>query len=232
MNRMTRSGLCVAIVVGLIGFGRSAEAVPIVSMHMDFGYGDLIFDAAPGGIVSGETFFETDNDAHFDTVPDSFAILDSSTLFLSSGPFQSAQVTATNPSGDPETYTYSYAGNGTLTSDFVLELPGGTTHNGSFTAVIGPVVFTSNKSTFDGSGSIAVSSLMFDPATAALFGVSGPLEGQYSMYLDFNNDDFGETHRVGTSFGTIDLVPQAVPEPSLLALLPAGLGWALSRRRR
>ena len=220
-----------ALVVFLtVAIARAADALPVsydAELWAEQDYGNLLFSNSPGTKAFNEwelggehplTMFRGD--------PNDYPIATGAILW-ESGLFKRSLLENNPPCCE---YIKSiYDRGGALNVAFDLELPGGGIHSGTFSATLGQVVIhgSHDSGRLD---KVRMHDGRIDPISAGLLGMPSfrHLGGDLEIFLDFNENDFGQVDRVARTFGYVNI---AVPEPSLLALLPLGLGLALARRR-
>lgn len=192
-----------------------------VEFALPFSYADLEFGPDLGfARIVDSPFLGFDDrlsspDGEFDIV--------GGTLNLVTGPL--IDVT---PSGGDAVYTH--AAGGSISIEFDLLLPDGSTHHGTFEALLGLYTILPDGVGGGGDTSGLLGAGLFDEGTATLLGINRhTLSGDASLFLD-TSDVYPDTFRVAKAFGYLDVV--AIPEPSLLLLIALGGGAAALRSRR
>jgi hypothetical protein len=213
--------LVVLLMVFAVGMARPTLAAPLAAdIYVDLLYGRLFIDARPGGVATGINDLGPQRFANIGGFPTLEGL-----LTFTTGEFIRTEVNGFN--GQGQGYDYRFGRGGTMSAWFVLGLPDGSTHQGTFDAVLGETVITADDDSGDFPAPIHRG--RFDRATAVLLGMPAThLGGRFGFALDFNDNDFGSDVRVAASY---DIINIEAPEPALLALLPIGLGLALARRR-
>jgi hypothetical protein len=206
---------------------RPLDALPIdVWLSAEQDYGNLFFSNTPGTTAFNEWYIGERPNTLLHSDETEYDVLNGGILW-ESGPFKRS-FGGTSPICCDEIVSI-YNRGGALNLDFEIALPGGGTHLGLFSATLGEVVIHGHT---DGGylDLVPLHDGRIDPVSAELLGLPSDhhLAGDLDIYLDFNEHDYGQVDRIARTFGYVDI---AVPEPSLLALLPLGLGLALSRRR-
>jgi hypothetical protein len=126
---------------------------------------------------------------------------------------------------------YTYASGGLLKIEFELLLAPGKFFTGSFTAPVETYTIYSNGPQDAGATVGNIGAGLFDKESAKLFGINRQTTGgEAGFYLDSYGTD-SEPIRNAPFFGAIDVAAvEAVPEPSLVALL--GIAGAAAIKRR